>query len=153
MAEFDEIILFQKNEIHVYKGDKPHDANYDEDIIISIGKASNDGRLRPNVLLRPLWNLKDTDEPRAYKEKFSPGDFFQQTFDSNNRPGSGSILQDFLLANGYRYSIKNVYSTLKSEDGFDISDPAIDFWKRRIAKGLAVFDDTLKRYKILFPQV
>ena len=153
MAEIDEIILFQDTEIHVFKGDKLNDANYDEDIIICIGKATNDGSRRPNVLLRPLWNLKDTDEPRAYKEKFSPGDFFQQTFNSNYRPGSGSILQNFLLANGDRYSIKNVYSTLKSEDDFDISDPAIDFWKRRVAKGLAVFDDTLQRYKILFQQV
>lgn len=129
MAEIDEIVLFKDNEIHVFKGDKPNDDNYDEDISICIGKATNDGIFRPNVLLRPLWNLKDTDEPRAYKEKFSTGDFFQQTFDSNKRPGSGSILQDFLLANGSRYSIKNVYSTLKSEDDFDISDPAIDFWK------------------------
>lgn len=150
MAAIDEISVFQDHEIHVYKGDKFEDSNHDEDIIISIGKASGDGKRRPNVRLRPLWNLEDTDEYRTYKEKYSPGDYFQQTIDSISRPGSGSILQNFLLANRDRYFIKNVYSTLKAEDGTDMSGPVTDFWKRRIAKGLAVFDETLNRYKILF---
>jgi hypothetical protein len=130
--------------------------SYDGDISLAC-YADVEDELSPglaSLVLRPLWLFPWDEENPPYKEKFEEGDYFQQTITRNQKktePHFAEILHEFLLEHAAAYGIRNVYSTNEHEDkDFNMSDGAVDFWRRRIDKGAAEADTQLHRNRIVW---
>ena len=106
------------------------------------------------LVLRPLWQQKWNEDKPDYKKKFSEGDYFQQAINKDKERTIihfAGILHDFLLDHAAAYRIHNVFSTNEDEDdGFDMSNDAKGFWRRRINRGAAELDTQLHRHRIVW---
>ncbi|HTD39506.1 MAG TPA: hypothetical protein VK671_02715 [Mucilaginibacter sp.] len=144
MNTFNETIYFNDSQLTIVKKG-PDDANYDEDI--EIGLANNVGTC--NLVLRPLWKTEFADDD-DYKQKYSYGDYFQQTIVSSpTGNGLGALMHDFLIMYASNFEIYNVFSTYEIEDGYNLNEAAIKLWESRTKQKKAAFNDSFNRYQIL----
>jgi hypothetical protein len=155
LGKIDKTIPYREYMFRVLQNDTETDGNWEGDISITCHAAlyGKIGSRLTGLVLRPLWNLNWAERVLTYKNKFSLGDYFQQTISNNSGiPKCAEILHDFLLEHGSQFAIHNVFSTLEQEDGegFNMSPGATKFWNRRVAKGKARFDEQLQRYRILW---
>jgi hypothetical protein len=154
MKRIDEVFEYDGFNIHVFSGlPNSADLNWDEEISFKISKPNNN-MVSGKLILRPLWYIDEDERDDTnfdYKNNYQNGDYFQQTFKTDpTREGIGTTLHDFIIKNRNEFSIKNVFSTKKTEDIHDTSENANDFWLKRIKVGKAIFDTSVYRYKILF---
>jgi 5-hydroxyisourate hydrolase-like protein (transthyretin family) len=148
MKTFNETKDFDKSRVTVVKKGLD-DANFDEDIEICL--CNSNGTC--NLVLRPLWNTEYADE-EGYKQKYNFGDYFQQAIISSPiKRGLGALMHDFLIMHASDFEIYNVFSTYEIEDGYNLNTDATKFWKSRADKKKADFNNSLKRYQILFQKV
>jgi hypothetical protein len=153
MERIDMVFEYRGFNIHVFRGlPNEIDLNWNEEIKFTITKASEE--IKGTLCLKPLWFIDDDerDDPTfEYKNKYTIGDYFQQTFITEpTRKGIGSVLHEFIIENRLRFSFNNVFSTNVIEDWHAISSDASSFWEKRTELKKAIKDDELNRHKILF---
>ncbi|MEA5457918.1 hypothetical protein VB796_02665 [Arcicella sp. LKC2W] len=121
-------------------------------IIVSV-KQSNGSYIE----LVALWVERPTlTQENIDYSQFNIGDYRVSNFwAAEPRKGHGTLLHNFLrneIREELGGSILNIYSSkdIEPNDVETFSGDAKLFWKNRVEKKLAVYDSSLKRFKLLF---
>jgi hypothetical protein len=140
----------------IERQDDPTDCNWCGNMSATLYNTEN-VRLC-GIRLETLWvNLDQDCNNDQIHTKYVEGDFFQQNIlSTEQRKDYASRLHDLLIK--YKTNIcaagfllRNIYSTNSEEDtGLFMSDSIVNFWNKRVAIGKAEYDESLKRFRIVW---